>query len=264
MVNVKTLAAILAVSLLGISLSRAQRGNDFGNYKLIAHRGGVIDSATAENSLQALEKAVSAGYDRIEIDVRMSRDSVFIVHHDRDLVRYYDINSAVDSLPWPRIHALKGSIGNRVHTLDEILAAASGRIKVMVDLKIAGNDTTLHGKLVAALARYDLLKDAMMIGTEASTGFYRGKIALSCTRQQLEENLKRPDFDPAHYYLFSSRINAEDVQWAADLGIPVVGVINAWAQRGDRKQEGAAAAKALLAAGVFMFQIDSMFEGLFR
>jgi len=264
MLNSKILAITLIVSLLGALPSQAQSGKGFGDYRLIAHRGGVVDSTTAENSIQALEKAISAGYDRVEIDVRLSKDSVFVVHHDRNLLRYYQVDSTVESLPWSRLRTLKGTKGNRVHSLDEILSAASGRINVMVDLKVAGNDTALHGKLVAALVRYGLLRDAMMIGTEASTDFYRGKIALSCTRQQLEENVKRPDFDPRQYYLFSSSISTADVQWASNLGIPVVGVINAWALRGDKLAEGEAAARALLAAGVRSFQIDSMFDVFFR
>lgn len=260
----KNIAAIFAIILLSVPLLHAQQRSGLGDYKLIAHRGGVVDSTTAENSIQALEKAVSAGYDRIEIDVRISRDSVFIVHHDRNFNRYYNVDSPVDSLSWSNIRTLQGTLCNRVHTLDEILSAASGRIKVMVDLKIPGNDTALHGRLVAALARYDLLDNAMMIGTEASTDFYRGKIALSCTRQQLEENVRRPGFHPSHYYLFSDKISAEDVQWATHRGIPVVGVINAWAQRGDKIQAGKLAAKGLLAVGVHTFQIDSMFDVFFR
>ncbi len=237
----------------------------FGQYKLIAHRGGVVDSVTAENSLQALEKAIERGYDRIEIDVRMSKDSVFLVHHDRNLVRYYDREEQVAELPWSSLRGLQGTLGNRIHALDEILEAARGRIKIMVDLKIPGDDRALHGNLVQLLDRHELLHDAMMIGTSESTDFYRGKIALSCTRQQLEENLKRSDFNPEHYYLFAGKIAAEDVTWAKAHGIRIVGVINAWGFKGeDVLHQGQQAAAALTEAGVTEFQIDSVFDRLLR
>lgn len=232
-----------------------------GQHKLIAHRGGVVDSVTAENSVQALEKAIDRGYDRVEIDVRMSKDSVFLVHHDRNLARYYDREEQVSDLPWSSLAELRGTLGNRIHSLDEILEVARGRIKIMVDLKIPGDDKALHGKLIQLLDRYDLLDDAMMIGTSESTDFYRGKIALSCTRQQLEENLERKDFNAEHYYLFSGKIATEDVVWAKGHGIRVVGVINAWAFRdGDVLKKGEQVAAALIQAGVTEFQIDSVFD----
>ncbi len=233
----------------------------FGQHKLIAHRGGVVDSITAENSVEALEKAIERGYDRVEIDVRMSTDSVFLGHHDRNLARYYDQEEQVADLPWSTLKKLRGTLGNRIHSLDEILIAASGRIKIMVDLKIPGDDLELHGKLVQSLDRYGSLHDAMMIGTSESTDFYRGKIALSCTRQQLEENLGRKDFKPEHYYLFAGKISSEDVVWAKRNGIRVVGVVNAWAFKdGDVLKQGERATAALLEVGVTEFQLDSVFD----
>lgn len=257
------LVAFLALSLLGTRRTYAQADKGFGDFRLIAHRGGVVDETTAENSLQALEKAIARGYSRVEIDVRMSKDSIFVVHHDRDFLRYYGNDTPVTAMTWSAMSRLTGDVGNRVHSLEEILSKASGRIQVMVDLKVAGNDTVLHGRLLQVLAKYGLLVDAMMIGTDESTDFYRGKISLSCTRQQLEANRKRSDFNPSHYYLFSSDIDADDVTWANRHGIAVVGAVNAWAQQGDALSKGAISIKNLSDAGVRTFQIDSMFDVFF-
>lgn len=224
----------------------------------------MVDESTAENSLQALEKAIARGYCRVEIDVRMSKDSVFVTHHDRDFLRYYGDDTRVTAMTWPTISRLKGDKGNRVHSLEEILSKASGRIHVMIDLKVVGDDTVLHSKLLQSLAKYGLLADAMMIGTDESTDFYRGKIALSCTRQQLEANMQRSDFNPSHYYLFSSNIDADDVTWASRHGILVVGAVNAWAQQGDPLNKGATSIRRLSDAGVRTFQIDSMFDVFFE
>lgn len=246
-----------------IRQTHGQADRRFGDFRLIAHRGGIVDENTAENSLQALEKAILRGYCRVEIDVRMSKDSVFVVHHDRTFLRYYGIDTPVTEMTLPAIRRLKGDRDNRVHRLEEILSKASGRIGVMIDLKIPGNDTVLHGRLLQMLATYDLLADAMMIGTDESTDFYRGKISLSCTRQQLEANRKRSDFNASHYYLFSNDISADDVRWASGHGIAVVGAVNAWRQQGDVLGKGATSIKNLSDAGVRTFQIDSMFDVFF-
>ncbi|GAB4107899.1 hypothetical protein GCM10028791_03460 [Echinicola sediminis] len=52
------------------------------SYQLIAHRGGVVNEDLAENSMGALNEAIRRGYDMVEIDVRLTKDSVFITHHD--------------------------------------------------------------------------------------------------------------------------------------------------------------------------------------
>ena len=60
----------------------AQHG---AGYFLIAHRGGVVDSARAENSLPALEEAARHGFNMVEVDLRVTKDGVLIINHDADL-----------------------------------------------------------------------------------------------------------------------------------------------------------------------------------
>ncbi|WP_209330081.1 glycerophosphodiester phosphodiesterase family protein [Lunatimonas salinarum] len=55
----------------------AQRANPFHPYTLIAHRGGVVGPDAPENSLAALEKAIERGYLIVEIDMRLTKDSIF-------------------------------------------------------------------------------------------------------------------------------------------------------------------------------------------
>ena len=134
----------------------------------------------------------------------------------------------------------------------------------MIDNKLEGNDTIVWVRLISLLKKYDLYSNALMIGTDESTEFFTGKIKLSCTRQQLEDNMHRPDYKPSNYYLFSDNISKDDNDWASRHNILVIGVINAWAFHG---REGASQAKAqverLKAAGVRNFQIDSQYESLF-
>lgn len=70
------------------------------DYRLIAHRGGIVDSLSAENSLPALERAIAAGYWMVEVDLRLMEDSVLITQHDRNFRRYFGVDSAVDAMSW--------------------------------------------------------------------------------------------------------------------------------------------------------------------
>lgn len=236
------------------------------NYYLIAHRGGVVDSNHAENSLPALKAAVAHGYQMVEIDMRLTKDSVLIIHHDMNFQRYFGLDKKVSEMNWEEIRKLKSNTGSRVLQLEEALQYCSGKIDVMIDNKVSGNDTALFGRAIALLKKYKLYETALMIGTTESTLFFTGKIKLSCTRQQLEENMLKPGYSPSHYYLFGSELTGDDVEWAKRNNILAVGVVNAWRYRrfANPAAEARKDAQRLKATGLTHFQIDSEFERFFR
>lgn len=247
--------------------SLAQReSTDNSDYRLIAHRGGVVDDNTAENSLQALQKAVDRGYWKVEIDMRLTKDSVLITHHDRDFERYYGVDTPVSKMTWEEISTLEGDKGNKVLKFEEALSFCSENgLQVMVDNKIRGFDPVLFSRVVDLLDQYDLRDQALMIGTTESTDFFTGKVKLSCTREQLEDNMKKPNYDPDNYYLFSGNITKEDFEWATRHSIQAVGVINTWGPKTPEKREEAKSrAISLKASGVTYFQIDSVYDEFFN
>ncbi len=96
---------------------------------VIAHRG--FSAAHPENSLEAFEAAVAAGADAIETDIRLSRDGVPVCSHDPDLKRLRgrpEIIAEVDAAELER---------QGVERLATVLEAARGRIRVVLDLKLA-------------------------------------------------------------------------------------------------------------------------------
>src|SRR5690606_12127620 len=134
------------------------------------------------------------------------------------------------SMTWADVSQLKGDKDNRVLQFEEVLQfCRDNNLNVMIDNKINGFDSVLFMRVYDLVKHYELDEQAMMIGTTASAPFFTGKIKLSCTRSQLEENMLKEGYNPSHYYLFSGDISAEDAQWAADNDILAVGVINAWA-----------------------------------
>src|SRR4249920_349265 len=63
---------------------------------VFAHRGG--SGLAPENTITAFETAVGLGADGLELDVRLSRDGVVIVHHDALLDRTTNARGGVDAL----------------------------------------------------------------------------------------------------------------------------------------------------------------------
>jgi glycerophosphoryl diester phosphodiesterase len=233
---------------------------------LIAHRGGVVDSSFTENGMPALRAAVREGYQMIETDVRVTKDGVLIAHHDADFKRYYNTDQKVSETEWAKIRDLKSTLdGSSPVLLEDILRFCNeNKLGVMLDNKIAGMDSVLFNRLLRLLQKYNLRESALMIGTDESTDFFRGKIKLSCSRSQLENNMKMPGFKAADYFLFErpAKLTKADVTWANSHNIMVVAAINKYHYRNtpDMMGEAARDCQLMIEYGVTSFQIDSEFQ----
>lgn len=235
-------------------------------YYLIAHRGGVVDSTYTENGLPALLAAIKRGYWMVEVDLRITKDSVLIIQHDNNFKRYYAVSSTVKDMTWQEISKLRSDKDDcKVLKFEEALKQCTGKIQVMIDNKIEGNDTALFSKVVGLLKQYHLDKEALMIGTDESTAFFTGKIKLSCTRKQLEENMLKPGYSSSHYYLFGAELTKDDVDWAKKNNILAVGVVNEWRYKRARtsKEDIEKDIKQLQATGLKHFQLDSIYDSYF-
>lgn len=100
---------------------------------VVAHRGASAEAP--ENTLEAFERAVAAGADAVEFDVRLTADAVPIVLHDADVARTTDGSGAVAAMTSNEVGALRIRGGLRVPTLLEALTTLSGRIAVDIELK---------------------------------------------------------------------------------------------------------------------------------
>lgn len=237
---------------------------------LIAHRGGVVDSTFTENGLPALREAARQGYKMAETDMRVTADGVLIASHDANFNRFYGDPRSVTETKWADARRLTSKLdGNHPMLLEDVFRfCAENNMAVMLDNKIAGLDTALFSGLTALLDRYHLRESALMIGTDESTAFFTGKVRLSCSRKQLEENMQKPRFRPDHYYLFErpANLTREDVTWARKHDIRVVAAINKFHYRksadmmGDAKKD----CERMLEYGVTGFQIDSEFRQFLR
>ncbi|SEA21453.1 hypothetical protein [Pedobacter hartonius] len=64
-----TLISLFLPAIFSTAQCQEHRDRINPKYYLIAHRGGVVDSVTAENSASALSKAAERGYRMVEVDL---------------------------------------------------------------------------------------------------------------------------------------------------------------------------------------------------
>lgn len=112
---------------------------------IVAHRGA--SAVAPENTAAAFQKAVDMGVDLIEMDVQRSRDGELIVMHDATVDRTTRgaFRGNIASLTLEQIKSLdagswKGAqfAGEKVLTLDEMLAAFRGKASFLIELKTTG------------------------------------------------------------------------------------------------------------------------------
>jgi glycerophosphoryl diester phosphodiesterase len=101
-----------------------------------AHRGLHRPNGPVENSLGAVEAAVKIGLG-IEIDLRLSRDGVAVVHHDPTLLRVCRDPRRVSHLTAAELRRVRlhGS-HETVPSAEDIFDAVDGRVPVLLDLKV--------------------------------------------------------------------------------------------------------------------------------
>lgn len=100
--------------------------------KVIAHRGYWKTKGSAQNSIKALKNAAEIGVYGSEFDVWVTKDSVAVVNHDKD------INGIViEEATYEQIKREKLPNGEEISTLDEYLrqGAKYRKMKLVLELK---------------------------------------------------------------------------------------------------------------------------------
>lgn len=118
-----------------------------------AHRG-LHDKKIPENSLTAFEKAIQAGYG-IELDVRVTRDNVLVVHHDETLERSCGDKRRVCDVALADLQQLSlFETQEYIPTFDEVLALVDGRVPLIIELKTDFSNKELAPQVYERLKRY--------------------------------------------------------------------------------------------------------------
>lgn len=120
----------------------------------IAHRG--FSAAAPENTLAAFSRAIQAGSDLVEMDLRLSRDAQVIVFHDRELDRTTDGEGPAGERTLAQLKELDAGswfspefAGEKIPTLDEVLELfAPTRTGLYLELKIDRGEENVREELV--------------------------------------------------------------------------------------------------------------------
>lgn len=120
---------------------------------IVAHRGVWQDAP--ENSLLAIKRAIEAGYDIVEIDVRRTADGDFVILHDATLERMTGVEGRPERMTLAELSgiALRNRDGGpdnaltveKLPTLRQVFELTRDRIFIHLDVK----DRTLIPDVIA-------------------------------------------------------------------------------------------------------------------
>lgn len=240
-----------------------------GNYKLTAHRGGIVEGVFNEFDPRSIQAAIDSGYYMLEIDVRESKDGVLFVHHDDDFNRFFDNGQKADDLTWDEIQDLRSNKGD-YHPLsfEQVAQLCAGKVKMMIDVKSKAPSPEYFERLGNIMTKYSLLSGAYFINKEAREYFW-DKARFEFRVNELEEIKKQMDQGvdvSSHYFLFDhgNRLTAEAVKFCQTSDIPVVVSVNIGHYKFEDHLEGARRdIEYWKACGVTEFQIDSEYDQWF-
>jgi len=133
--------------------------------EIIGHRGSCADRP--ENTLASYRRAIEAGANVGETDVRTTKDGALVLSHDADIGRTSDGKGLIPDLTLLELKKLDfGSKfdakykGERIPTLRELLELCKGKMDVMLDLKESGAE--YMSKIAAEVRKHGNPKEIVL------------------------------------------------------------------------------------------------------
>ncbi|HET9893468.1 MAG TPA: glycerophosphodiester phosphodiesterase family protein [Streptosporangiaceae bacterium] len=121
----------------------------------IAHRG-LFDARRPENSMAAFRHALSSDVP-FELDVRLARDGLLVISHDRNLERTTGRRLAVAEADRTLLGQLRiGDSGEGIPLLPEVLEAINGEVPILLEVKHAAADASseLERRIASLISDY--------------------------------------------------------------------------------------------------------------
>jgi glycerophosphoryl diester phosphodiesterase len=113
--------------------------------RTVGHRGA--SALAPENTLLAIQLAISHRLDFAEVDVHLSRDGHLVVHHDAHISAGHGRRVPVAALAAAELGRVLKGHDQGIPRLEEVLALADNRIGVYVELKAPGTAEALGALL---------------------------------------------------------------------------------------------------------------------
>ncbi|RLK02746.1 glycerophosphodiester phosphodiesterase family protein [Ruegeria conchae] len=131
---------------------------------VIGHRGAA--AIRPENTMAAVLKAIEDGADWVEIDVQETADGVVIIAHDSDFMKLAGVplkvwDATMEDVAEIDIGSWFGpeNASERTPTLYDVLEAAKGKSKVIIELKYYGHDVDLENRVAAIVEELEMQDD---------------------------------------------------------------------------------------------------------
>lgn len=249
-------------------------------YKLIAHRGGVVEDKLPDNSAAALKAAVARGYWMLEVDIRETKDGILVMQHDPDLMLNFADPRRIFETPFADLTSLRTKIAAQsIQKFEELVQAAKAAgLRLMLDSKDP-HSPDFPRKVEAILEKHGMVGSCYIIGTGDAMSHFTGKALVGLKYRSLRPRLEADPGLKEKYFLFDEgrTLTAEMITWALARGVKVVPSINGYHYYDPKTMAGKTYAElaplilpqarrhieAFKALGVVEFQIDSEFDGWF-
>ena len=151
----------------------------FGQVESVAHRGASLSAP--ENTLASTVKRIELGVDRIEMDVRQSKDGVLVLMHDARLERTTNGKGYLRDFTYEELGSLdagswfsKSYSGERIPTLALILGLLANTPNTAPDLDIKECDPI---RLVDVIGASGILE--------------KHRVTLHCSDEALRQSIQR-------------------------------------------------------------------------
>ena len=137
-----------------------QKAPLFGSY-ITSHRGN--SSVAPENTLPAIQEAIDALSDYVEIDVQETKDGVVVLMHDTNLKRTTGVNKSIWNVTYEELKFYDAGSKSRliyrntpIPTLEEALLLCQNTIFMNIEIKITNHEQQLVEEVVRLIETYDM------------------------------------------------------------------------------------------------------------
>lgn len=138
--------------------------------EITAHRGS--SGSAPENTMASLYAAVEEMADWAEIDVQETKDGVAVVCHDENLRRVAGVNRNLSDMTFAEVQALDAGSwfsdeykGEPIPSLEEVMEYAKGRLKLNIEIKYLGVDSSLPGKVGRLVTAWEMEEQCIITCT---------------------------------------------------------------------------------------------------
>jgi glycerophosphoryl diester phosphodiesterase len=154
--------------VLWLGLAQWNNSPEIDHALVIAHRGS--SHLAPENSVSAIQQAILDRADWVEIDVQETLDGAIVVTHDSDLMKLANFPKKIWETSLAELQNIP--IGRRwgpqfaderVPTLQQVLQAARGQVKVLIELKYYGHEQHLEQRVIDIVEKEQMMDEVMFM-----------------------------------------------------------------------------------------------------